>query len=259
MPRAARKKSESGYYHVILRGIGKQILFEDEEDNERFLTTLQRYRLELGFELVAYCLMENHVHLLLHDNRDQLDQIMKKIAGSYAYYFNHKYDRSGHLFQDRYGSEAIEDDAYLLTVIRYIHRNPEKAGIGRARDYRWSSYSAYMKQRAEVDNAWALELIGGCARFESFMAKAEEGNCLDIHEKAAMRDEVARKKICEQYGVPSGTRLQQWEKKERDEALKKLKDMGMSVRQLERLTGINRGIIQKAGRSAEKVSREPSP
>ena len=72
--------------------------------------------------------MENHVHLLLHDDRDQLDLIMKKVAGSYAYYFNHKYDRSGHLFQDRYGSEAIEDDAYLLTVIRYIHRNPDKGG-----------------------------------------------------------------------------------------------------------------------------------
>lgn len=110
-----------------------------------------------------------------------------------------------------------------------------------------------MKQRAEVDNAWALELIGGCARFESFMARVEEGNCLDIHEKAAMRDEVARKKICEQYGVPSGTRLQQWEKKERDEALKKLKDMGMSLRQLERLTGIHRGAIQKAGKSVKRT------
>ena len=84
MPRTARQKSESGYYHVILRGIGKQILFEDDEDNERFLSTVQRYRLELGFELVAYCLMENHVHLLLHDAKDQLNLIMKKIAGSYA-------------------------------------------------------------------------------------------------------------------------------------------------------------------------------
>ena len=90
MQRAARQKSESGYYHVILRGIGKQILFEDDEDNERFPSTAQRCRMELGFELVAYCLMENHVHLLLHDTKDRLDLIMKKIAGSYAHYFNHK-------------------------------------------------------------------------------------------------------------------------------------------------------------------------
>ena len=218
MPRTARHKSESGYYHVILRGIGKQILFEDDEDNERFLSTVQRYRLELGFELVAYCLMENHVHLLLHDAKDQLDLIMKKIAGSYAYYFNRKYDRSGHLFQDRYGSEAVEDDEYLLTVIRYIHRNPEKAGIAKAGAYRWSSYDAYLRPRADVDHAWALELIGGPERFEQFMEKAAEGNCLDIRERAAIRDDAARE----------------------------LKDMGMSVRQLERLTGINRGVVQKA-------------
>ena len=246
MPRVARKKSESGYYHIMLRGIGRQILFEEEEDNERFLTTLQRYRAELGFELVAYCLMVNHVHLLLHDNRDQLDLIMKKIAGSYAYYFNHKYDRIGHLFQDRYGSEAIEDEAYLLTVIRYIHRNPEKAGIARAEDYRWSSYGAYLKQRAGVDNGRALELIGGPELFERSMAQAVEENCLDIREKAGMRDEAAREWICVHYKVASGIQLQQWEKKKRDAALRELKGLGITVRQLERLTGINRGVIQRA-------------
>lgn len=246
MPRTARKKSESGYYHVILRGIGRQILFEDDEDNERFLSTVQRYRLELGFGLVAYCLMENHVHLLLHDTKDQLDLIMKKIAGSYAYYFNHKYDRSGHLFQDRYGSEAVEDDDYLLTVIRYIHRNPEKAGNAKAGEYRWSSYDAYLRPRAEVDNAWALELIGGAERFEQFVEEAAAGNCLDIHERSAIRDEAAREWICSHYKIPSGTQLQQWDKKKRDAALRELKNMGMSVRQLERLTGINRGVVQKA-------------
>ena len=246
MPRAPRKKSESGYYHVILRGIGKQILFEDDEDNERFLTTVQRYRMELGFGLAAYCLMENHVHLLIHDAHDQIDRIMKKIAGSYAYYFNHKYERSGHLFQDRYGSEAVEGDAYFLTVIRYIHRNPEKAGIAKAGQYRWSSYDAYLKPRPEVDNAGALEMIGGPEQFEAFMASGTEGNCLDIHERSVIRDEAAREWICRRYKVASGTQLQQWEKKERDAALRELKDAGMSVRQLERLTGINRGVIQKA-------------
>ena len=246
MPRAARQKSESGYYHVIMRGIGRQILFEDDEDNERFLSTVQRFRQELGFELVAYCLMENHVHLLLRDIKVQLNLIMKKIAGSYAYYFNHKYDRSGHLFQDRYGSEAVEDDDYLLTVIRYIHRNPEKAGIAEAGDYRWSSYDAYKSPRADVDNAWALELIGGTERFEQFMENAADGNCLDIRERVAIRDEAAREWICSHYKIASGTQLQQWNKKKRDASLRELKDMGMSVRQLERLTGINRGVVQKA-------------
>lgn len=246
MPRAARKKSESGYYHIILRGIGRQILFEDDEDNERFLTTVERYHRELGFELVAWCLMENHVHMLIRDVHDQLDLIMKKIGTSYAYYFNHKYERSGPLFQDRYGSEAIDDDAYLLSVIRYIHRNPEKAGIAKAREYRWSSYNAFLTPRGEVDNAKVLEMIGGPEKFEEFMARASKEECLDVHEKAVIRDEAAREWICTEYKVASGTQLQQWDKRQRDEALRALKARGMSVRQLERLTGINRGVIQKA-------------
>lgn len=246
MPRAARKKSENGYYHIVLRGIGRQILFEDDEDHERFLTTVERYRQELGFELVAWCLMENHVHLLIHDIHDQLDLIMKKIGASYAYYFNHKYERSGHLFQDRYCSETVDDDAYLLTVIRYIHRNPEKAGIAKAGDYRWSSYNAYLNPRGEADKARILEMIGGPGKFEEFMGRAPEGDCLDVHEKPVIRDEAAREWICANYKVASGIQLQQWDRKQRDEALRALKAKGMSVRQLERLTGINRGVIQKA-------------
>lgn len=246
MPRAARKKSESGYYHIILRGIGKQILFEDDDDNERFLSTVERYRQELGFELVAWCLMENHVHMLIHDVHDQLDLIMKKIGTSYAFYFNRKYERSGHLFQDRYGSEVVEDDAYLLTVIRYIHRNPEKSGIAKAGDYQWSSYSAYLKPRGEADNAKVLEMIGGPGKFEEFMSSVSKEECLDVHEKVTIRDEAARKWICSAFKVVSGTELQQWDKRRRDEALRALKAKGLSIRQLERLTGINRGVIQKA-------------
>lgn len=246
MPREARKKSESGYYHIVLRGIGKQILFEDDEDNERFLSTVQRYRRELGFELVAWCLMENHAHLLIRDGHDRLEQIMKKIAGSYAYYFNHKYDRVGHLYQDRFKSEAVEDDAYLLTVIRYIHNNPQKAGLAPAGQYRWSSYGAYLKPFEAVDNAHALELIGGSQRFARFMSGGKDERCLEVEERRATGDGEAKETICNVCGVSSGTELQRWDRKERNEALRLLKQKGLSIRQLERLTGINRGAIQRA-------------
>ena len=94
MPRRARTISNSGYYHVVMRGIGKQILFEERADYLRFLETLERYLSEEPFDVLAYCLMENHVHLLLH-TQSGLERIMKRIAGSYAYYFNNKYERSG--------------------------------------------------------------------------------------------------------------------------------------------------------------------
>ncbi|MBR6219988.1 MAG: transposase [Clostridia bacterium] len=246
MPRTARQKSENRYYHVILRGIGRQILFEDVQDNERFLSTVLRYRQELGFGLVAWCMMDNHVHLLIHDVPDQLDLIMKKIAGSYAIYYNRKYDRFGHLFQDRYMSEAVDSDEYLLTVVRYIHRNPEKAGIAKAEDYRWSSYGDYLSPGEDIDNALALELIGGPKRFADWMRQEREENCLDIRDKQWIHDDEARKLICDTYKLTSGTQLQELNKKERDAALRWLKARGLTVRQLERLTGINRGVIQMA-------------
>ena len=85
MPRKARMPSESGYYHVVNRGIGKQILFEDEEDCERFLDTLKRYQKEEPFDVIAYCLMDNHFHLLLHTEAG-FDRVMKRISCSYAYF-----------------------------------------------------------------------------------------------------------------------------------------------------------------------------
>ena len=142
MPRQARALSESGYYHVINRGIGKQILFEDADDNQRFLDTLKRYSEEEHFELICYCLMENHFHLLVHTETG-LDRIMKRICCSYAYYYNEKYGRTGHLFQERYRSEAIKDDKQLLATVRYIHNNPQKAGICRREEYAWSSWREY--------------------------------------------------------------------------------------------------------------------
>lgn len=245
MPRAARRLGESSYYHVVIRGIGKQIIFEDDEDNERFLSTLQRYRRELGFQLVAYCLMENHAHLLICDPEQRLPLIMKKVGVSYASYFNRKYDRTGHLFQDRYRSEAIETDEYLLCVIRYIHNNPEKAGIARAAEYRWSSYGAYMNPVGEVDNAAALEILANWGGFAGLMREGAEDRCLDVEERRTLRDEEAKKKICALLDVESGTELQRFDRKERNAALRKLRESGMTIQQIERLTGINRGVIQR--------------
>ena len=117
MPRTARQFSHSGYMHVIIRGNGKQILFEDYEDHYFFLSILKRYCEETEVRILAYCLMENHVHLLVHDLEGNTSQMMKKIGVSYSGYYNRKYERTGHLFQDRFRSELIEDEAYLLTGI----------------------------------------------------------------------------------------------------------------------------------------------
>ena len=115
-----------------MRGINRQNIFEEEDDYERFLDILKACKSKSDCKLYAYCLMGNHFHLLLKVEKEDLEMIIKRLAGSYVYWYNLKYRRCGHLFQDRFISEAVETDPYLLTVIRYIHHNPVKAGICKA-------------------------------------------------------------------------------------------------------------------------------
>ena len=126
MPRVAREKSKTGIYHIILRAVNRQIIFEEDEDAIKFLETLERYKETSGYEIYAYCLMGNHVHILLKEGKEDLGVTMRRIGASYVYWYNWKYERVGHLFQDRYKSEVVETEKYLLAVLRYIHQNPLK-------------------------------------------------------------------------------------------------------------------------------------
>ena len=120
MPRKARLKSQSGIYHIVMRGINRQQIFIEDEDYHRFLQTLKYYKESSGYNIYAYCLMRNHLHILLKEGSEPLAQIMRRICGKFVYWYNQKYDRVGYLFQDRFKSEPVEDDAYFLTVLRYI-------------------------------------------------------------------------------------------------------------------------------------------
>ncbi len=244
MPRTARQLGNSGYYHIIARGIGKQILFEEDADYLFFLNTLQKYMKEEAFRVIAYCLMENHYHLILRIEGD-IGQIMKKIATRYAFYYNAKYERTGHLFQDRYKSIPIESDAYLLSAVRYIHNNPAKAGICPADKYRWSSWREYTGASSIVDTETVLSLTGGVEGFRSFSLQEDDTEHLDFQENSRRNDQFAQRMIKETLQLESGTGLQNLNRGKRDEALRRLKSSGLSIRQIERLTGINRGIVMR--------------
>ena len=103
--------SDSCIYHVMLRGINRQDIFEDEEDFLRFLAVLKECKEISGYELYAYCLMANHIHLLIRTGKEPLDLIFKRLGSRFVYWYNLKYRRTGHLFQDRYRSEPVEDDS----------------------------------------------------------------------------------------------------------------------------------------------------
>ena len=244
MPRQARQRNESGFLHLIVRGIGRQALFEEREDYHFFLAILARFSQETGVSVCAYCLMENHVHLLVRDDNEHVSLMMKKLGVSYSRYFNRKYKREGHLFQDRYLSEAIQDERYLLTVFRYILNNPRKAGLCSAADYEWSSYGSYDGSTGFVDTALLRELIGSAEHYAVFIAQPNEDQCLDL-EMVRRDDDWARTVIQQKLGFQSGTELQSLDRLTRNDALRILLKEGLSIRQIERLTGISKGIIQK--------------
>ncbi len=154
MPRIARQKSKSGIYHIMLRGTNRQEIFHEDEDNIRLLETLDRYREKNKVKVYGWCLMGNHAHLLIEEENDDLSIIIKRINISYAWFYNWKYNTIGHLFQDRYRSENIEDNQYIMTVLRYIHQNPVKAGMAKkAGEWKWRSYQGMGISHVLIFNA----------------------------------------------------------------------------------------------------------
>lgn len=251
MPRTARKKSKTGIYHIILRGINRQIIFEDGEDAGKFLQTLKDCKEKSGYKLYAYCLMGTHIHLLIKEEKEDLGIIMRRIGAGYVYWYNWKYERCGHLFQDRYKSEVVENENYLLTVLRYIHQNPLKAGVVKdIKEYKWSSYSEFIGKNIIIDSDFILDLFSKDRKkavdsFKAFHAISCNDNCLDMEEKRRIKDDKAIEIINNICNISHCTEIQMLERNKRNKYLKIIKEDGLSTRQIARLTGISRGIILK--------------
>ena len=247
MVRTARIKSDSGIYHVMIRGINKQLIIEDEEDNQKLKNILQECKELCGYELYAYCFLGNHIHLLIKEGKESLEQIFKRIGSRYVYYFNQKYKRVGHLFQDRFKSEPIADESYLLTVLSYIHNNPVQAGISKtAAEYRWSSYKAYLEKASFVDVGFVLAMLTK-EQFVEMHKRPSQDNILDINEdNFRITDAEALQMIKETYGIDSNG-VAGMEMSERNQYIRKFKEMGLSIRQISRVTGVSKGIIERIG------------
>jgi REP element-mobilizing transposase RayT len=152
MARAWRIEYEGALYHVLSRGNQRQAIYVDDEDRLSFLERLSEMAVRFEVECFAYVLMDNHYHLLLRTRRANLSKAMQWLGVAYTSRFNLKNQLSGHLFQGRFKSMLVENDAYLLQLSYYIHRNPVRAGmVTRLSDYPWSSYLAYAygKERPE--------------------------------------------------------------------------------------------------------------
>ena len=261
MPRKAREGLGTGIFHVMMRGINHQNIFEDAEDNYQFINTLDRMRVRYDDDgnpcgsnctYYAYCLMNNHFHLLIREREESVGETVKRIVSSYVYYYNRKYLRDGHLFKERFRSEPVNDMAYFVTLLRYIHQNPVKAGIvEHVKDYEYSSWGEY---DGTVESVFQLCDTGTVLRripFDDLEAMvneplADEVNCLDMDDPSRSRpsDDQVWAYIKDKTGVTNSSAFQRLNDDIRRAVLKDLKEIGASHRQLERLTGIGRGVIQ---------------
>ena len=249
MPRSARRKSESDIYHVMLRGINRQDIFYDKEDYLRFLTILRECKEISGFELYAYCIMTNHIHLLIKTGKEPLEVIFKRICGRFVYWYNLKYDRSGHLFQDRYRSEAVEDDAYFLTVLRYIMQNPMKAGLEKAIGYYpWSSYNSYVgKSDLLTDTDFAIQMFRDREDLIDYLKQRNDDTGMDISDTLkGITDERASEFFRSVTGCRSATEFQRLGKAVQKEYAAKLKGKNLSLGQIVRLTGMSKATVYRA-------------
>ena len=268
MARKPREKSCTGIYHVMLRGVNKQIIFDDTNDYHRVLRAMRLIAWpedELGkpqpplCTVYAYCLMSNHVHLLIREATESLPEIVKRPAVTYAQYYNKKYEHSGHLFQNRFRSEPVNDEGYFLTLMRYIHQNPVAAGITRTVDeYEWSSWHEYelagrhpqpicnvrpVLARMPLDELRALvfEPLSKTAAILDFDTKLPA----TVRSSGKTDDEVVAF-LCGNYGLRHPTDLQLYSRDRRDDILRAAKQFGATIRQLSRLTGITFSRVRTA-------------
>ena len=249
MPRSARRISESGIYHIMLRGINRQAIFEDDEDMQRLLETIVRYKEICKYEVYSYCIMSNHVHLLLKETEEPISNVVKRISGSCVFWYNKKYERCGHLFQERYKSEVVENDEYFLTVLRYIHQNPIKAGMVKdISTYKWSSYNEYIKEAVVINKDFVLGMFSNdkakaIELFWKFNYQKNNDVCLEDEDKIRVSDSELKERLVK-LGIMNASEFRQFEKGKRNEFIRELKSIeGVTIRQLSRVTGISKSVI----------------
>ena len=244
MSRIARVFSESGVYHILFRGVNQQNLFEEASDFKKLKDTIRFVKQEIDFEIYAYCFMSNHVHIVLKEkNIGEISRIMKRILTKYARWYNIKYGRSGALIANRYKSVPVEIDEYFLQLIRYVHQNPIKAGIvDELNAYSYSSYVEYVNDADLTDTVFLSEMISK----NEFIEYHKEVDNFEfrVTDSKKKTDEDVLMFLKKEFGIDNAKSISKLPKADRDSILAELKK-NFPVRQLQRITGVSRGVITK--------------
>jgi len=266
MARKQREKSATGIYHVMLRGINKQDVFLDDNDFESMLNALKEAKIKRGPDgkiisedcctYYAFCILHNHLHLLIHEGTMSISELMKKIQDRFVIIYNRKYDRVGHLFQDRFASEPVNDTVYFHRLIRYIHRNPVKAmEAKRPEDYKYSSWREYLNFKTRLIkgsdplithlfvNLCDVEKVVSMFGFEELVEWVNEevdDACMDMDTFVQPMPEVeVWERLQEISGVESVEHFKQLSSDLQVSYIIKLLDEGASLRQASRMSSLS--------------------
>lgn len=162
MPRMARKNLETSFFHIMVQGMNKEYIFNNNYDKSKYIEFLNKYKDKCEVEVLCYCIMDNHAHLLLYVEKiADMSKFMHFVNSSYSYYYNKSNDRIGYVFRDRYKTEAIYKEDYLIKCINYIHMNPVKARIVTdAKTYNYSSCEQYMNNEGIAKSKILCDTLG---------------------------------------------------------------------------------------------------
>ena len=259
MPYKIRKGSMTKIYHVMLRGNDKQDIFYDYQDYCKFLKILKIIKEKYHCEIYEYCLMTNHVHMIIFDRQDVLSKVIQSLAISYSLYFAKKYKKEGHLFQGRFLSKSVESREYLCTLCRYIHQNPLKANIAKTEEYQWSSYNEFLfDSKINIINPNPILSMFGQTKKEArknfiiYHSRKENLINEEVEYEFAykLKDEQVKEKIQQILKIENVRLFRMYDKDTRDAKLKELKIIkGASKAQISRVLGINKKMVERIMKS----------
>ena len=255
MPRTSRILSHSKVYHIILKGIDDQIIFYDDQDREFFLEQISITKNEFNYNVYAYCLMTNHVHLVIKCEDVFLATSMKSLQVRYIHHFNKKYKRTGPLMQNRFKSKNVENERYFIDLCRYVHRNPEKAGIALTQYYKWSSYNEYVGKEKIIDKKVLLHYLNSDVQeFIKYTTKTDEIEEIDSYMEYEMVDKLLDERliqyIMKKFNIENVDDIPNYfknkNKKELEKILKEIVNIkGSTITQVARITRLGRRCIEK--------------
>lgn len=259
-------RTVTGFYHVCARGTGKQLIFEGDEDRWEFLELMRECCREAGVTVIAWCLMGNHVDLVLSDYEDTMSAAMQRLLLTYARRFNKRTGRTGHLFQNRFDRRSLDTDWQVMEAIRSVHADPQEAGVGLIERYPWSSFAehlrAYDGDAADVargfsDPSCVLELFGSAEGFIAYSLSTPDGGepALGDMKETEWERHAFADKMAKRLGVPLNE-LKTVAPSRRDGIIFALHDVGYTVREIERYTGISKSTVSRIVRAYVRVNAQ---